>query len=283
MRRLLPLFLLPALLAGLAACGRKGPRAAERPSTVAMLGDEPVEEEAFEAYVRAATGGPVGEASPQVASSLLDQFLEERLLQKAVEAADPKPEGETAEERRRDVLGRAARLGEISDEELRAEYARQPERWRHPPLVMLSQMILPTREAAEAARRKVLSGADWTRVSRESSRAPNAATGGGLGWLARTDLPAEFEKAVWGLPVGGLSPPLVTGHGVHVFRVDGRADGRVVPFEEARPALLLALAERRSSEALAALLAEARRRWPVTVVEEHLPFPYVGGGRPAFR
>ena len=277
MSRLTALVLAAALLPGLAACARKGPRAAARPSVVAMVGDDPVEEEDFENYVRAAAGAPLAKVSPQVASSLLDQFLEERLLEKAVATAEPEPKGETATERRREVLGRAARLDAITDADLRAEYERQPERWRHAPLVKLSQMILPTREAADAARRKVLSGADWVEVSRKASRAPNAETGGGLGWLARTDLPREFEKAVWGLPAGGVSQVLPAGHGVHLFRVDERADERVVPFEEARPALRLALAEKRSSEALATLLAGARRRWPVAVIEEHLPFPYVGG------
>jgi len=281
-RRALPLLLVPLFLLA-PACAREGPRAAERASVVAMIGEEPVEEEDFENYVRAAAGAPLSRVSPQVASSLLDQYLEERLLQKAVDAAEPPPGGETAGERRREVLARWARLEAITDDELRAEYDRQPERWRHPPLVRLSQMILPTRAAAEAARRKVVQGADWEDVSREASRAPNSETGGGLGWLARTDLPREFEKAVWGLPEGGISPVLPAGHGVHLFRVEERADGRVVPFEEARPALRLALAEKRSSEALAALLADAHRRWSVSVVEEHLPFPYVGGSRPAFR
>ena len=217
------------------------------------------------------------EVSPQVASSLFDQYLEERLLQKAVDAADPKPTGETAAERRREVLARLARLGSISDADLKIEYERQPERWRHPPLVKLSQMILPTREAAEQVRRKILSGADWQAVSKEMSRAPNAAAGGGLGWLERTDLPGEFEKAVWGLPAGGITAALPAGHGVHLFRVEERADGRVVPFEEARPALHLALAEKRSSEAVTSLVETSKRRWHVAVIEEHLPFPYVGG------
>ena len=277
MRRaaLLGLPLLAALLAA-AGCARKGPRAAERASVIAMVGDEPVEEEAFGDYVRAAAGAALPQVSPQVASSLLDQYIEELLLQKAVDEARPEPKGETAAERRAEVLSRAARLEEISDAELRAEYAKQPERWSNPPLVRLSQMILPSREAAEAARRKVLAGAEWDAVSREASRAPNAATGGGLGWLGRNDLPREFEKAVWGLPAGGVSAPLPAGHGVHLFRVEERADGRVVPFEEARPALRLALAEQRSSEAHAGLLAAARRRHPVAVIEEHLPFAYVG-------
>jgi parvulin-like peptidyl-prolyl isomerase len=274
--RRLPVLLALALLA-VSGCARKGPRAAERATVVAMIGDEPVEEEDFETYVRAAAGAPLAQVSPQVASSLLDQYLEELLLQKAVDGADPKPEGKTAAERRREVLARRARIDSISDEELRAEYERQPERWQNPPLVKLSQMILPTREVAEGARRRVLAGASWQTVSREVSRAPNAATGGGLGWLSRTDLPGEFEKAVWGLPPGGLSPVLPAGHGVHLFRVEERADGRVVPFEEARPALRLALAERRSSEAAASLLAESRKRWRAAVIEEHLPFPYVGG------
>lgn len=275
MNRLVP-FLLSVLLVA-PACSRKGPDAARSASVIALIGDEPVEEEDFGTYVRAAAGAPLVEVSPQVASSLLDQYLEERLLQKAVDSAEPQPKGETASERRREVLARTARLEAIADADLRVEYARQPERWSHPPLVKLSQMILPTRAAAEAARRKVLSGAEWETVSKEVSRAPNAATGGGLGWLERTDLPGEFEKAVWGLPAGGVSPVLPAGHGVHVFRVDERADGRVVPFEEARPALLLAVAERRSSEAVASLLAASRLRWRVAVIEEHLPFPYVGG------
>lgn len=282
-RRPLVSWLLLLLLLALApACARKGPRAAERASVIAMLGDEPVEEEDFGNYVREATGEPLAQVSPQVASSLLDQYIEERLLQKAVDAAEPKPAGRTAAERRREVLERLARLDAVTEADLDVEYRRQPERWQHPPLVRLSQMILPTRQEAEAARRKVLSGEDWVAVSAERSRAPNAATGGGLGWLARTDLPSEFEKAVWGLPAGGVSAALPAGHGVHLFRVEERADSRVVPFEEARPALRLALAEKRSAEALAALLADSRRRWAVTVVEEHLPFPYVGEGAARF-
>ena len=275
MKRLAPLLLSFFLV--VPACARKGPGAAQSASVIALIGDEPVEEEDFGSYVRAAAGAPLVEVSPQVASSLLDQYLEERLLQKAVDAADPRPTGKTAPERRREVLARLARIESITDADLKGEYERQPERWSHPPLVRLSQMILPTREAAEAARRKVLSGAGWDTVSKEMSRAPNAASGGGLGWLERTDLPREFEKAVWGLPAGGLTAPLPAGHGVHVFRVDERADGRVVPFEEARPALHLALAEKRSSEAVAALLERSKRRWLVAVIEEHLPFPYVGG------
>ena len=94
--------------------------------------------------------------------------------------------------------------------------------------------------------------------------------------LAPGDLPREIEKPVWSLPKGALSAPLEAPYGVHVFRVDDRFDERVVPFEEAAPALRLSLAEERSTAAVAGLLAAARKRHPVRVLEDHLPFPYVG-------
>ena len=119
-------------------------------------------------------------------------------------------------------------------------------------------------------------GAAWLDVSRESSVAPNAASGGSLGLLSRTDLPREFEKAVWSLPAGKRSAIVATPHGFHVFRMDERLDERDVTFEEALPALRIAVAEDRSSKAVEEAIAGARLGFPVTVVEDHLPFPYVG-------
>ena len=274
-RLLLALLLGTALAAG-AGCSRRGERAAARASVVALVGDRPVEEETFEAYVKAATGEEPKKVSPQVASSLLDQLLEEILLDRAVEDASPKAAGATPEEKRRDVLTRRARLAEITDAELKAEYDAHPERTTRPPLLRVSQMLLTTREKAEQARKKLLQGVPWLTVSKELSVAPNAAQGGALGLLARGDLPREFEKAVWGLPAGGITPILSASHGFHILRVDERTAERTIPFEEARAAIRLALAEERSSQAASDLLAESRKRHPPQVVEEHLPFPYVG-------
>ncbi len=65
-------------------------------------------------------------------------------------------------------------------------------------------------------------------------------------------------------------------HGFHVFHVEERLDGRDIPFEEARPGLRIALAEERSAKAVEDAIGEARAAFPVAVLEDHLPFPYVG-------
>jgi len=279
MRRVLLLALMIALLP---ACARKGPRAAYRASVVALVGDRPVELRDFAAYVKSSAGEELQNVSPKVASSLLDQYLEELLLARAADDAAPPLLAKSPEERRRELVDRRARLDAIGDADLRAEYDAHPDRWMRPELVRLSQLLLPTEEKAKEAVRKLAAGAPWEAVSRSMSSAPNAKAGGTLGLLGRSDLPREFEKAIWALTPGGVTEPLAAPHGYHVFRLEERLTARSEPFEEARAAVRLEVAERRSGAAVAALLQEAEQAHPARVVEEHLPFPYVGA-RPAFR
>ncbi len=274
MRR--PPALAAALLVLAAGCSRNGRPGAPGPSVVATVGDRQVSLEEFFKSARNAAGEDPKNVSPRVLSSLLDQFLDEVLLERAVAAAQPPVTGATPAERRRAYLSRRAGLEKLDDTDLRRDYGAHPDRYRRPALVRVSQMFFPTREAADAALRRLKDGAAWMDVSRGSSAAPNAASGGALGLLARSDLPQEFEKAIWALPAGGTTGILAAPHGFHVFRVEERLDARDITFEEARPGLRISLAEELSAKAVEDAIAEARKAFPVTVLEDHLPFPYVG-------
>ena len=279
MRRAATLLVLAAFAAVLAteACAKKsGPRAAARLETVAMAGNRPVTLDEFMAWAKKATSEDPKNVSPRVLSSLLDQYLDEVLLARAVETAEPPAPGATPAERRRAFLTRAAGLETLQASDFRLEYDAHPERFKRPALVRVSQLLFRAKGDADAAVRRLAQGVPWADVSRESSIAANASSGGSLGLLARTDLPREFEKVVWSLPAGKTSAVLATPHGFHVLRVEERLDGRDVTFEEALPALRMAVAEDRSGKALENAIAGARQRFPVTVVEDHLPFPYVG-------
>jgi parvulin-like peptidyl-prolyl cis-trans isomerase-like protein len=258
-------------------CARKGgPRAAARPGTVAMVGERPVTLDEFTAWVKKATSEDPKNVSPRVLSSLLDQYLEEVLLARAIETAVPPVPGANSAEKRRAFLARSAGLDALQDADLRKEYDTHPERYKRPALVRVSQLLFANKESADAAVKRLDLGVAWLDVSKESSVAPNAASGGSLGLLSRTDLPREFEKAIWSLPAGKRSPVVAAPHGFHVFRVDERLDARDITFEEAVPALRMAVAEDLSSKAVEEAIAGARLRFPVTIVEDHLPFPYVG-------
>lgn len=272
-RRLALLVVFSTLLPG---CAKRLPRPAADPSVVALVGDQPVRWDDVARYLKDAAAEEPKDVAPRVASNLLDQYLEELLLERAGEDAIPSPEGTTAAERRRALIARVAGVDAISEEDLRREYATHADRFRHPALIRASQLLFRTREAAEAAQKRLAAGEEWREISRTTSLAPNAASGGPLGLLARTDLPRDFEKALWGLPAGKTTGILAAPHGLHILRVDERFDARDIPFEEAKSALRLTLAEERSVRATADLIAASRLRHPVAVVEEHLPFPYVG-------
>jgi hypothetical protein len=259
-----------------AGCSRNGRSGAPGPSVVATVGDQRVTLEEFFASARNAAGEDPKNVSPRVLSSLLDQYLDEVLLERAVASARPPVSGAMPAERRRAYLARRAGLDAIADADLRKEYDAHPDRYRRPALVRVAQLLFQTREAADAALKSLKAGAPWIEISRASSVAPNAASGGALGLLGRSDLPREFERAIWGLPAGGTSGILAAPHGFHVFRVEERLDARDITFEEARPGLRISVAEELSAKAVEDAIAEARKAFPVAIFEDHLPFPYVG-------
>lgn len=264
------------LLLAVQGCRRGGEGARPSGTAVATIGDRAVEWQAAAAYIRQSAGDDAKRVSPKVASSLLDQFLEEQLMERAVEEAVPKVAGPTAADRRRELIGRKARLSEIDEALLRKEWEARRSKEAGPPLIRVSQLVFRTKEEAEEGRRRLERGQAWVEVSRTMSIAPNAATGGSLGFLAETDLPPKFEKAIWGLGPGGTTPVLAATHGFHLFRVEERREARRGTFEEEVGALRLALAEERSSAAVEEILEETKKAHPVTVIEDHLPFPYVG-------
>lgn len=268
--------LLVALALATVACRKRPPRPAGDPSVVALVGGRPVTWNEVAAYLKGAAGEEPKDVAPRVASSLLDQYLEELLLERAEEDAVPPPAGATSAERRSALIARRADVEGITEEDLRKEYGEHADRFRRPALMRASQLLFRSREAAEAAQRRLQAGEAWSEVSRTASLAPNAASGGSLGLLARSDLPRDFERVLWGLPAGRTTGILAAPHGFHILRVDERFDAKDIPFEEARPALRLTLAQERSVRAAADLVAEARRLHPVAIVEEHLPFTYVG-------
>jgi hypothetical protein len=257
-------------------CARRGPHAAARASVVALVGEKPVEFADFSAYVKGAAGDEPKNVSPRVASSLLDQYLEELLIERAVEDEGLAATNTAPAERRRDLIAKRARLDVLGEADFRAEYAAHPERYRRPPVVRLSQLLFRKRETADAAMKKLKAGMAWIDVSRELSAAPNAAAGGSLGLLSEGDLPQDFARVVWNLPAGGTTGILEAPHGFHVFRVEERFEEKEITFEEALPGLRLALAEERSAKAAEDIVKDSRQRHPTFVVEEHLPFPYVG-------
>jgi hypothetical protein len=63
-------------------------------------------------------------------------------------------------------------------------------------------------------------GADFGELAKKYSDAEDASTGGDLGWVAKLQLPAEKETAIFAAPAGGISEVLSAQDGFYIFKID---------------------------------------------------------------
>ena len=62
-------------------------------------------------------------------------------------------------------------------------------------------------------------GTDFATLAKDNSDSPTASAGGDLGWVARYQLDAEREKAIFAAPIGKVSEPLQTSDGYYLFLI----------------------------------------------------------------
>ncbi|MCV2881563.1 peptidylprolyl isomerase [Actibacterium sp. XHP0104] len=207
---------------------------------------------AAEAQNHSAPAGKPGIAWRKAANAVAIRTL---LLQEARRrgmAPDPVEVGpgrfETDEEALiRGLLDTAVEVAQPSEADIRAEWARDPERFRAPPLWEVSHILcacnLADEQAATLARARAEALIKQVRdnprrfadLAKQNSDCGSGAAGGTLGQLGPGDTVPEFEAALRDMAEGDISAaPVPTRHGYHVIRMDAVAHGAVLPFEAVR-------------------------------------------------
>ena len=133
----------------------------------------------------------------------------------------------------------------VTDAEIAEYFAGLPNKPTRPELVGFRQIIIApeatpaakaaARAKADSVRAEIARGASFEEVAKRESMDGSAELGGDLGWIRRGKTVPEFERWVFSLPPGQLSPVVETSFGYHVIRVD-----RVQPSEvKARHVLIM--------------------------------------------
>lgn len=272
MRRRSRGLLAPLLAALLAACrGEPAPSA----DAVARLGTREVRYPEFEGYLERNLG-ETGSALPsEVLSELFDQFVEETLLaQLAVDRGLASPGMDSRSALALLVADAAAK--KATPAEVEAYYREHRARFVRPERVRLRQILVEDREAAERARREIVTGTDFVEVAQRASKEPRAAFGGDQGELARSELPPLFAEKIFGLAPGQVSDIIPADYGFHIFQVVERLPAKELSLEEAEPEIRSLLARDNAEGRLEELAAEARGRYNPAIYVRNLPFNYVG-------
>jgi peptidyl-prolyl cis-trans isomerase C len=147
----------------------------------------------------------------------------------------------------RALLDAAVHVDPPSEEAIRAEWRRDPSRFRTPPLWEVSHILCACdprdkREkvaahmrALDLTRRAQADPGAFARLAAEHSDCGSKASGGALGQMGPGDTVPEFEAALHGLSEGEItSGPILTRHGFHIIRMDAVATGDVLPFDAVR-------------------------------------------------
>lgn len=154
----------------------------------------------------------------------------------------------------RGLLETSVEVEAPSEDEVKAEWARDPSRFRSPPLWEVSHILCACdprdKEAKEKALKKanVLSDRlknhprDFIALAKTDSDCGSKSSGGALGQLGPGDTVPEFEEFLHHLAEGEISPvPVLSRHGYHIIRMDAVAQGQELPFEAAKRAITIAM------------------------------------------
>lgn len=135
----------------------------------------------------------------------------------------------------------------IGDEEVQALYDEQIDRFRTPERRTVEQILAPEQAAAEVLAKRIADGEDFQAVAASLGQAPSLTS---LGTLGKADFPlTELADAVFALPEGGVSAPVGSPLGWHIFRVVGIEPEAVIPIEQAKAALHDELALEKAADA----------------------------------
>jgi peptidyl-prolyl cis-trans isomerase SurA len=121
------------------------------------------------------------------------------------------------------------------------------------------------RAKIDRLRAEIVAGADFAEVARQHSQDASARVGGDLDWLARGELQPLFEEAILRLEKGGVTEPIRSASGFHLFLLQDREEvspeGLAQFRQQARDLLLQKKVQERQDE----WLDDLRRRALIAV------------------
>jgi peptidyl-prolyl cis-trans isomerase D len=141
---------------------------------------------------------------------------------------------------------------EVTREDLQAYYDQHRDQYRVPEQVKVShiwvKMPLPRTDGkiddkavSEAQKRaddllkQLQGGAKFEDVAKKSSEDPGSSNvGGSLGWISKSQMGPEFEKAVSALDKGKVSGVVKTLDGFHIIRLDDKQDAHMKALDEVK-------------------------------------------------
>ena len=123
---------------------------------------------------------------------------------------------------------------------------------------MLGPTVSATRGRIEEVRKRALAGEDFTALVKEMSDGATKANGGLIGPINVSDLNPAVRAIIDALKPGEISEPVQGTRGHQILKLESREPARLLPFEEVRERIQIAIRNERLDGEMVKLLARLR-------------------------
>lgn len=137
----------------------------------------------------------------------------------------------------------------ISDEETKAYYDGNADKFKQPEEVKASHILIKTPEKAddtqkaearkkiEAVQKRLKKGEDFAAVAKEVSDCPSKEQGGDLGYFAKGQMVKPFEEAAFAMKPGETSNIVETDFGFHLIKVADKKAAGTRPYDSVKDSI----------------------------------------------
>jgi len=112
----------------------------------------------------------------------------------------------------------------------------------------------------QALKDELALGADFGELAKQHSKGPEAAEGGTMGWVARGDLVADLDAALFATAPGSITEVLETEFGVQIIKVEEKQEAGSANYDEVRTDIEPLLRQKYAKDRFDAWMGELRKK-----------------------
>jgi peptidyl-prolyl cis-trans isomerase C len=211
-------------------------------------------------------GAELGNLPPEVKRRALAEYLIDNVL--FAEAAEAEKLGAAPEfeEQMRYLRQRLLReqyfektlKSTVSEDEAKKIYDTKVAAMKPEDEVAARHILVDSEEKAKELRAKIVGGADFAQVAKESSTDSGSKEQGGLlGYFTKGQMVPEFDDAVFKMQEGQVSEPVKTNFGWHIIKLEDRRRKEPPSFDSVKATIMNSLVVRKAQEKAAELRGKA--------------------------
>ena len=167
----------------------------------------------------------------------------------------------------------------VSDADLKKAYDERLKTAGGVEEVKARHILVKTEEEAKKIVEQLKKGGDFEKLAKEQSTDKGSgAQGGDLGWFTRDKMVKEFADAAFALKKDEVSPPVKSGFGWHVIKLEDRRKAEPASFEESKEELRATLSEAAIENYVTSVLKGANVKY---LDENGKELPFDAAAKPA--